>query len=90
VDVGLRLGSLCKAMGHPARVTIVRFLQGQRGGASCSEIVRQLPLSQSTVSQHLRVLKHAGFLVIDGIPPRVVYRVDHRALDTFKRAVASL
>ena len=89
VDVGLRLASLCKAMGHPARVTILRYLVSQRG-ASCSEIVSQLPLAQSTVSEHLRVLKRAGFLVCDGAPPTIVYKVDHRALDLFKRAVSSL
>jgi ArsR family transcriptional regulator len=71
-------------------VTIVRLLSERRGGASCGEIVRQLPLAQSTVSQHLAVLARAGFLVSEGIPPRVVYRLDQPALDAFKRAVSSL
>jgi ArsR family transcriptional regulator len=90
IDGGLRLGGLCKALGHPARVTIVRLLSERRAGASCGEIVRQLPLAQSTVSQHLAVLARAGFLVSEGIPPRVVYRLDQPALDAFKRAVSSL
>lgn len=90
VDAGLRLGSLCKALGHPARVTIVRYLAGQRAGATCGDIVRQLPLAQSTVSQHIAVLRAAGLLISDGIPPRVIYRVDARALEVFKRAVATL
>ena len=90
VDVGLRLASLCKALSHPARVTIMRYLATQRAGASCSDIVSQIPLAQSTVSQHLRVLKRAGFLVMDGLPPRVVYRVDTKAVELFKRAVSSL
>jgi ArsR family transcriptional regulator len=90
IDAGLQLGALCKAMGHPARVTIIRFLASQRRGASCSEIVRQLPFAQSTVSQHLAVLKDAGFLVTEGQLPRAIYRLDNRALDLFKRAVATL
>lgn len=90
IDAGLRLGGLCRALGHPARVTIVQFLSGQRAGATCGEIVRRLPLAQSTVSQHLAVLRAAGFLLSEGVPPRVVYRLDTRALDVFKRAVALL
>lgn len=86
----MRLGGLCKALGHPARVTIVQFLSARRGGATCGEIVRQLPLAQSTVSQHLAVLRDAGFLLSEGVPPRVVYRLDTRALDVFKRAVSAL
>ena len=90
IDAGLRLGALCKALGHPARVTIVQMLAARRGGATCGEIVRQLPLAQSTVSQHLAVLRNAGFLVSEGAAPRAVYRLDARALEMFKRAVASL
>jgi ArsR family transcriptional regulator len=90
IDGGLRLGLLCKALGHPARVTIIRLLSGRRGGASCGDIVKQLPLAQSTVSRHLLVLRQAGFLVSEGIPPRVVYRLDQPALDAFKRAVSAL
>ncbi len=90
IDAGLRLAGLCKALGHPARVTIVHYLAAQRAGATCGEIVTRLPLAQSTVSQHLAVLRTAGFLVSEGIPPRVIYRLDRRALEVFKRAVSAL
>lgn len=90
LDAGLQLGLLCKAMGHPARVTIIRFLASQRRGASCSEIVRQLPFAQSTVSQHLAVLKDAGFLLTEAQLPRATWKLDTRALELFKRAVATL
>lgn len=90
LDAGLRLGALCKALGHPARVTIVRILASQRAGVSCTEIVRRLPLAQSTVSQHIAVLRDAGFILAEGLPPRAVYRLDTRALEMFKRAVATL
>ncbi len=90
VDAGLRLARLCKALGHPARVQIVRYLKSLRGACTCGEIVDQLPLAQSTVSQHLRVLKDAGLIQGEVDPPRVCYCLDERVLDDFKRSVATL
>lgn len=57
------LAELAKALGHPARVAILKEL-AKRQSCVCGEIVEVLPLSQSTVSQHLKALKEAGF--IDG------------------------
>ena len=70
-----RLAALAKALGHPARVAIVRLL-AQRRACVCGELVLELPLSQSTVSQHLKELKAAGLVQgeIDG--PRVCYCLD--------------
>ena len=51
---------LAWAIAHPARVQIVRLLIG-REACVCGEIVDQLPLAQSTVSQHLKILKGIGF-----------------------------
>lgn len=90
VDAGLHLAKLCKALGHPARVIILRFLASRRGGATCGEIVDQLPLAQSTVSQHLSVLKTAGLVRADAAPPRVRYTTEPLALDVLKREVGSL
>ncbi len=66
------LAALCKAIGHPARVAILRHLL-QVDRCICGEIVSILPLAQSTVSQHLRQLKEAGLIrgEIDG--PRSCY-----------------
>ena len=89
LDAGLRLARLCKALGHPVRVTIVRFLATRRG-ATCGEIVRQLPLAQSTVSEHLRVLGAAGLIEATEAPLSVVYRVNVAALDAFRREAAAL
>lgn len=50
-----------KALGHPARLVIVQIL-AEREECICGEIVDDLPLAQSTVSQHLRVLKEAGLV----------------------------
>lgn len=89
-DAGLRLARLCKALAHPARVTILRFLRGRRAGATCTEIVAQLPFAQSTVSQHLAVLKQAGLIRAEAAPPRVVYFGEPDGLELLKRDVAAL
>jgi len=66
------LADMAKALGHPARVAIVRLLL-RRGECICGDIVDKLPLAQATVSQHLKVLKEAGWIrgEVDG--PRVCY-----------------
>ncbi len=52
------LAGLAKALGHPVRVRIVRML-ARKDARMCSHIVDELPLAQSTVSEHLRILKRA-------------------------------
>ena len=62
-----RLARYAKALGHPARVAILKLLI-QRQTCVCGDIVDEIPLSQSTVSQHLKELKDAGLIhgEIDG------------------------
>src|SRR5512136_2904331 len=55
------LAKLSKAIGHPARVRILRLLS-RKEARVCSQIVDELPLAQSTVSEHLRILKEAGLI----------------------------
>jgi ArsR family transcriptional regulator, arsenate/arsenite/antimonite-responsive transcriptional repressor len=55
------LARLAKAIGHPARVRILRLLS-RKEARVCSQIVGELPLAQSTVSEHLRILKEAGLV----------------------------
>lgn len=55
------LAELAKALGHPARIAILKEL-AQRQSCVCGEIVEVLPLAQSTVSQHLKELKDAGLI----------------------------
>ena len=84
-----RLATLAKAFGHPARVQILRFLLSQES-CMCGDIVEHLPLAQSTVSQHLKMLKEAGLIrgTIDG--PRVCYCVEPKVLERFKQLVSGL
>ena len=56
-----QLASLAKALAHPIRVRILRIL-ARRDARMCAEIVDELPLAQSTVSEHLRVLRAAGLI----------------------------
>ncbi len=62
------LAIACKALSHPARLTILHTL-ALRGTCICGEIVELMPLSQATVSQHLKILKKAGLITgeIDGV-----------------------
>ncbi|MEO8705870.1 MAG: metalloregulator ArsR/SmtB family transcription factor [Kofleriaceae bacterium] len=55
------LAALAKAIAHPARMRIVRYLEA-RTNCTCGELVGELALAQSTVSQHLAVMKAAGLV----------------------------
>ncbi len=83
------LAMLAKALGHPARVQILRLLV-RKEACMCGDIVDELPLAQSTVSQHLKVLKTAGLIrgEIDG--PRICYCIEARTLRRFKALIGGL
>lgn len=83
------LASLAKALGHPARVQIMRLLC-RRSTCICGDIVDELPLAQSTVSQHLKVLKEAGLIqgIIDG--PRVCYCINPKTLRRLRALISSI
>ena len=83
------LASLAKAVGHPARVKILRLLS-RRTSCVCGDIVGELPLAQSTVSQHLKVLKDAGLIHGEIAGPRVCYCLEPKALRRLKALVGSL
>jgi ArsR family transcriptional regulator len=88
-DADEELAALAKALGHPARVQIIRLLV-RRDACICGDIVDELPLAQSTVSQHLKVLKDAGLIRGDIDGPRVCYCIEPRALRRLKSLVGSL
>jgi len=83
------LAALAKAVGHPARVQIMRLLV-RREVCVCGDIVDELPLAQSTVSQHLKVLKQAGLIRGDIDGPRVCYCIEPRVLRRLKALIGSL
>jgi DNA-binding transcriptional ArsR family regulator len=83
------LAMVAKALGHPARVAILQFLAKQKS-CVCGEIVDELPLSQSTVSQHLKELKNVGFVKgnIDG--PSICYCIDEKNWSKVRKAMNDL
>ena len=83
------LAALAKAISHPARVRIVRMLAKQRA-CVCGEIVGEFPLAQSTVSEHLRLLKEAGLINSRVEGARAKYCVNRAALEELKALVKAL
>ena len=81
------LAKLGKALGHPARVHILRFLS-RKEARVCSQIVDELPLAQSTVSEHLRILKKAGLIRSSQEGTRVGYCINYETLRRLKALVA--
>jgi DNA-binding transcriptional ArsR family regulator len=75
-----RLADLAKALGHPARIAILEHLVRSQA-CVCGDIVEELPLSQSTVSQHLRELKSAGLIKGEIEGTKVCYCIDPQAVE---------
>lgn len=88
-DANEHLARLAKALGHPARVAILRMLV-RLDGCIVGDIVGELPLAQSTISQHLKQLKGAGLIrgEVDG--PRICYCVEPGAVALFKALVEAI
>src|ERR1022692_3959152 len=83
------LAKLAKAIGHPARVRILRMLS-RKEARVCSQIVDELPLAQSTVSEHLRILREAGLVRSSQDGPRIGYCIDNHALRRLKTLTAMI
>lgn len=81
-----KMAIVAKALAHPARIRIVRLLAAQ---AECRghEVFSELPLAQSTISEHLRVLKEAGLVHAQPIGTAMVYCLRAAVLDDFNRAI---
>jgi DNA-binding transcriptional ArsR family regulator len=88
-----RMAAAARALAHPVRIRILKIL-AERKVCICGEIVGLLPLSQSTVSQHLKALKAAGLIKGEVEEPKTCYCLDRkalaRAMDGFRRLFASL
>ena len=69
------LADICKALGHPARIQILRHLLAE-DRCICGRIVEIMPLAQSTVSQHLKILKNSGLVKGEIEGPKTCYCVD--------------
>lgn len=83
------LAAMAKALGHPARVRILRLL-AERQACVTSDLVAELPLAQSTISEHLRILRQAGLIQGEIEGPRTSYCLDRAGLAALKMAVDAL
>jgi DNA-binding transcriptional ArsR family regulator len=83
------LATVAKALGHPARIAIIQYLIKTKS-CVCGDIVDELPLSQSTVSQHLNELKRAGLIKGDIEGPSVCYCIDEKAWNRASKAIGNL
>ncbi len=73
------VAAIAKALGHPARVHIVRVLIEKQSCIGC-DLVDEVGLAQSTVSEHLRILKAAGIICGEIERPRVCYSLNPHSL----------
>ena len=78
----IAVARFAKAMGHPARISILKLLSSQNS-CYCGDIVKELPIAQATVSQHLKELKDSGLIQGTIEPPKVCYCIDK---DNWKKA----
>ena len=83
-DRDLKIADFAKALAHPARVAILKVL-AERRECICGELVDDLPLAQSTVSQHLKALKELGLIkgTIDG--PKSRYCIDWKVFERYQK-----
>ena len=72
-----KVSKYAKALSHPARIAILRLLI-KKQACICGDIVDELPLSQSTVSQHLKELKESGLIKGDIEGAKVCYCIDEK------------
>ena len=84
-----QIAKIFKALGHPTRIKIVQHLI-EIDTCICGEIVGIFPYSQSTISQHLKILKESGIVCgeVEGL--RTYFCVDKSVLDQVKQYVNAL
>lgn len=85
------IASIMRALGHPVRLNILRILATQQQGqCCCADVTESLPLAQSTVSQHIKVLLDAGLIVRQPRGTRNCYIVQHDRLQALGAAYSGL
>ena len=83
------LADIAKSLSHPARIRILKILTDMNV-CMCGDIVELLPLSQSTVSQHLKELKRVGLIKGEIEGPKVCYCVNNETLQKAKKEMDKL
>ncbi|MBC7426669.1 MAG: winged helix-turn-helix transcriptional regulator [Bacteroidia bacterium] len=83
------IATLTKALGHPARIAIIEYLM-KIEKCICGDIVNELPLSQPTVSQHLKELKNAGLIKGNIEGNSICYCIDEKAIEKMQSYFANI
>ncbi len=84
-----QISKIFKALGHPTRIRIVEHLI-HINTCVCGEIVNIFPFSQSTISQHLKILKESGIVCGEVEGPKTYFCVDKHVLEQFKHYIKNL
>jgi DNA-binding transcriptional ArsR family regulator len=84
-----KIAAYAKALSHPARIAILQLLI-KKQACICGDIVDELPLSQSTVSQHLKELKTAGLIKGEIEGKKVCYCIDEKEWETAQLYIQQL
>lgn len=85
-----KLAKLSKALAHPHRLKIIKLLNNLQCECKVGNIVEQLPISQSTVSQHLKILKEAGWIRGQINGPKVCYCLKENVFEQYKEMINDL
>jgi DNA-binding transcriptional ArsR family regulator len=83
------IAAIAKVLGHPARIAILQYLS-EKKACVCGDIVEELPLSQSTVSQHLKELKKVGLIIGEIEGPTVCYCIDAKTISKANKLLGNL
>ena len=85
----IEIAEFAKALAHPARIAILKHLIDAKS-CICGDIVDELPLSQSTVSQHLKELKNAGLIKGNIEGNAICYCIDEKTFTKFQKYVGDI
>jgi ArsR family transcriptional regulator len=83
------LAAMAKALAHPARVKILRVLDARQACVT-GDVVAEIGLAQSTISEHLRILREAGLIQGEIEGPRTRYCVSSTGLASLRAGIAAL
>lgn len=83
----VQMAGLAKAIAHPARIAILEIL-ARKNTCICGDITEELPLAQSTVSQHLKALKKAGIIKGEINGPKICYCINEEKLNELNSLMA--
>lgn len=86
----LKLALIAKALSHPARVYILKKLSGMNSCCYSGDLVDELPIGRSTLSQHLKELKYAGLIQGETEPPFIKYCLNKENWELARKAFREL